>query len=482
MDTSKLTQKDIELVNAEKRLAELVKKAETLGKQTPPVPLSENEIAEAKELKLTISKLEQAKYYEGEFDPDFTQLFLEESFLGGISIGVSKRADFSVPTAYVGVRRNGNNHDVVLGFNPSFMRKLNKLQRLGVIRHELYHLVFQHIFIRSIGDTRLSKLWNWATDLAINSIIGKDSLPTLCLIPGHRNIDPATGKPIEGIYADFIANAPPMKASDWYFSELLKLMQENDHGEGDLTIGVNGDIGTMDDHSGWDDIPEEVKEEIRERVREMVGNGAMRADQSNSWGNTPQEIQEWIRKMLSREIDWRNIVKSFFGRVRSQERNSTLKRINKKMPYIHPGVKRKFKSTFACFIDQSGSMSDKDIAMLFGEIEGLAKETEIDVYHFDTEIDVSSHTVWKKGKPFPKPHRTRCGGTDFNAVANFCNDSKNPSWSGVVILTDGYAPVMGQIKGAKVLWVITEGGSMDIVRPGDLACKMRADQGKFKSY
>ncbi len=474
--------KDITQAQAEKRLQEIVKKAEALGKQVPPVKLPKEDVDEAKALKIVISRLEQAKYYEGEFQPDFTQLFLDESFLGGISIGVSKRADFSVPTAYVGVRRNGNAYDVVLGFNPSFMRKLNKLQRAGVIRHELYHLVFQHIFTRAIGDQRLATLWNWATDLAINSIIGKDNLPTLCLIPGHRNIDPATGKPVEGIYADYIANAPKMKASDHYFAELLKLMQENNHDECDLTIGLNGDVGTMDDHSGWEDIPEEVKEEIRERVRELVGEGAMRADQNNSWGNTPQEIQEWIRKMLSREIDWRNIVKSFFGRVRSKERSSTMKRINKKLPYINPGVKRKYKSTFACFIDQSGSMSDKDIAMLFGEIEGLAKETEIDVFHFDTQVDENSHTVWKKGKPFPKPHRTRCGGTDFDAVANFCNDPKNPNWSGVVILTDGYAPVMGQIKGAKVLWVITETGTLDIVRPGDLACKMKKDNGNFRSY
>jgi hypothetical protein len=41
---------------------------------------------------------------------------------------------------------------------------------------------------------------------------------------------------------------------------------------------------------------------------------------------------------------------------------------------------------------------------------------------------------------------------------------------------------MGQIKGAKVLWVITETGTLDIVRPGDLACKMKKDNGNFRSY
>lgn len=464
-------------MDREEALKEAQEKLEKILSQDKLSPVDEKEV---KKLKEVILRIEKSKYYEGEFEPDFAQLYMMEPFLGGISVSVSKRADFSVPTAYVGIRKVDNSHDVVMGFNPSFFRSLSKKQRQGVIRHELYHLVFQHIFARSIGDPALAKLWNWATDLAINSIIGLDNLPDMCLVPGHRNMDPQTGKPVEGIYADYIANAKPMQASDHYFHHLLELMKENNHDEQDLTIGTGG--GGFDDHSQWDDIPSEVQEEIRERVRGMIEEGVMRADQNNSWGNTPQEIQDYIRKMLSREIDWRSIVKSFFGRVRSQERSSTMKRINKKMPYVHPGVKRKFKSTFACFIDQSGSMSDKDIAMLFGELEGLAKETEIDVFHFDTEVDVNSKTVWKKGKPFPKPHRTRCGGTDFDCVANYCNNPKNPSWSGVVILTDGYAPTMGAIKGSKVMWVVTETGTMEHIRPGDLAVQMKKDQGKFKTY
>lgn len=471
---------EFDFAQKRKKYEKLLKEAEKVVEEGKSI--TSEQMKELRALKTEIQRISQSLHRENEFDYDFTYLYLREPFLGTVSVGVSKRPDYSVPTAYVGIRNTTNGHDIVMGYNPDFMSSLTAIQRQGVIRHEMYHLVFQHIFGRSMGDQKLAKLWNWATDLAINSIIGLDNLPSMCLIPGHRNIDPATGKPVEGVYADYIANAPLMQSSDYYFSELLKLMQENGHDASDIKIGVNGGVGEMDDHSGWADVPEEIKEEIRERVRDMIAKGAMRADQSNSWGNTPQEIQEWVRKMLSREIDWRSVVKSFFGRVRSKERSSTMKRINKKMPYIHPGVKRKRKSTFACFIDQSGSMSDKDIAQLFGELEGLAKETEIDVYHFDTSIDEDSHTVWRKGKAFPKPHRTRCGGTDFQAVADFCNSSKTQKWSGVVILTDGFAPVMGQIVNSKVLWVVTETGDTGIARPGDLVCQMKKDAGSFKRY
>jgi len=413
-------------------------------------------------------------------NPAFLHLFRNEPFLGSVSMGITKIGDSKQPTAYIGVRPNGQSHEIIMGFNPKFMGELDQTKQQGVVKHELMHMIFQHIFTRSVGEKSYQVLWNWATDLAINSIIGKDNLPEMCLIPGHLPIDPKTGKPVEGPYAQFILNAPHNQTSDFYFEGLRKIQEEQ--GDSDSEIAIGSGIGTMDDHGGWGDLPEDVQEEIKDKVREMVGKAAEQATKENSWGSVPQEMQDTIRKMLSREVDWRSIVKNFIGRTRTLQRTSTIRRVNKKMPYIQPGVKRPMIANFACFIDQSGSMADSDIAQLFGELESFAHETTLDVYHFDTQIDEKSHTVWKKGSPCPKPHRTRCGGTDFQAVADFCNKRENRGkWSGVVILTDGYAPVMGAINNARTLWVITETGTTGIVRQGDLAVQMKKAK-KFTSY
>jgi predicted metal-dependent peptidase len=249
-------------------------------------------------------------------------------------------------------------------------------------------------------------------------------------------------------------------------------MEKNGEGEGDL--------GTLDDHGGWGDLPEGVKDQIKDKVRGIISNAVNRADSRNSWGTVPASMQAEIRKALQHEVDWRSILRLFFGTARSMQRISTIKKMSKKMPGVLPGVKRGTIARFAAFIDQSGSMSDEDVALAFAEVEGASKETEIDVYNFDTEIDEPSHKVWKRGKKFPWG-RTRCGGTDFNAVANFVNTQRNRSrWSGVIILTDGYAPVMGQVSGAKVLWVITPGGTVNVTRPGDLIVQLRKDSKNFK--
>lgn len=413
-----------------------------------------------------------------EFDQDFLQLYMYDPFLGAVSLDVTKFADPKCPTAYVGIRKNGARFDVVMGYSPKFFRGLSSEERKGVIRHELYHLIFQHIFSRSCADPSDMKLWNWGTDLAINSLIGAENLPRMCLIPGQNPIDPKTGKPIEGPYAAYIKSAPKLQSSDHYYDELKKIRDENGENTPDYAT-----LGSMDDHDGWGEIDPETIEELRDKVKGMIKNGTTRADQNNTWGTVPQHIQEYIRKMLSNEVDWKSIIRNFIGRTRTVERNSTIKRINKKMPYIQPGVKRPMRANFACFMDQSGSMSDEDIALLFGELGNLANLTQLDVFHFDTEIDEKSHHIWKRGDNTPRCLRTRCGGTDFQAVANFANDSKNRHrWSGIIILTDGYAPQMGQVNGARVLWVVTPGGTMEHVRQGDLACQMKKSNGKFKTY
>lgn len=413
-----------------------------------------------------------------EFDHDFLALYMWDPFLGAVSMDVTKTADPKCPTAYIGIRKNGARYDVVMGYSPKFFRGLSSNERQGVLKHELYHMIFQHIFSRAVAEGSDQKLWNWATDLAINSLIGAENLPRMCLIPGQNPIDPKTGKPIEGPYAAYIKSAPKQMASDHYYDELRKIRDENGEDTSDFAA-----LGSMDNHDEWADIDPEVMEELRDKVKGMIANGAQRADRDNSWGTVSHTIQEYIRKMLSNEVDWRSIIRNFIGRSRTLERYSTIKRINKKFPYMQPGVKRPMRANFACFMDQSGSMSDDDIALLFSELGNLANLTTLDVFHFDTEIDEKSHHVWKRGDNTPRRLRTRCGGTDFQAVADFCNRPENRSkWSGVIILTDGYAPKMGAINGARTLWVVTPTGTLEHVRPGDLCCQMKKDSGQFKRY
>jgi predicted metal-dependent peptidase len=433
------------------------------------IQITDKMMAEAEKLKKRIEDALMSNVRE--FEHDFLSVFMHEPFLGGVSLGITKRPDGTIETAAVGI--DPHSEELMMIYSPEFFRKLTEVERRGVIRHELYHVIFNHLIERMPTDKSLAIAWNVATDMAINSIIGADKLPDLAIIPGKPIKPRKDMSDLDKKFGEFVKNAPLLQASEFYFEQIKQLIEEDKQNGGNGEISVGGGI---DEHDMWGRLPPHIRDMVKEKIRGMVEKAARQADQKNQWGTVPAEIQERIRKMLSKEIDWRSVVRNFFGRCRSQERVSTLKRINKKVPYVYPGTKRNMVANFACFIDQSGSVSDEDICLFFGELESFSEQTELDVYHFDTEVDEKSHTKWKKGKKI-SPRRTRCGGTDFDCVRKYCNDRKRRGhWSGIVILTDGYAPKMGQIIGAKVLWVITPSGDISAARPGDYVIQMKRDK------
>lgn len=407
-----------------------------------------------------------------EFEPDFLALYMREPFLGAISMAVTKEIDRNVPTAYVTFR--GSTNELIMGYNPDFFRKLTPNERMGVIKHELYHIIFGHLY----EMPKDKFLWNVATDLAINSIIGKDNLPSSALVPGHRPIDATTKTPVQGDLADFIEQATPLQSAQYYFNELQKLELEKNEADG---------FNTLDNHDRWEQsesqtspTSSELARKLKDKIERIVGKAAKQAQKANSWGTVPNAIRDVIlANISSKEIDWRAILRYFVGCARSSERQSTIKRLNKKQPYIYPGFKRTRVANFACFIDQSGSMFNSDIKQLFSEIEQLAHIVPaIDVFNFDTEVDQANKVTWKKGAPKIR-RRTRAGGTNFQSIVDFCNSNQNiGKWSGVIILTDGHAdPPKNKIKNARTLWVVTSNGTDRFIRStGDLIINLKKEK------
>lgn len=416
-----------------------------------------------------------------EFETDFLTLYTQEPFLGGVSILMTKTPNPEISTACVWI--HPETFDMHMEYNPYFFRSMTSQQRIGILTHEIYHLVLNHVIQRRVSNPEDHSLWNVATDMAINSMIvtshaalkPEQILPDFVMLPG---------KDLPNVKFDelrkFIKNSPPLEASEYYFEGMKKILdeqKEKDKAEGKGAPSEGGGylvgLDSMDDHGQWGELPSGVQDQIRDKMEDTIRNAVNRANSSNKWGSVSAKMQALIEEMLRSTVNWRAILRSFFGRCRSVERTSTIKKVSRKLPFILPGVKRKQIAKFAFFIDQSGSMSDADVAGAFAEVEGASKESEIDVYNFDTEIDEDSHKVWKRGRKFAWG-RTRCGGTDFNAVAKFVNNPKNlGKWSGICILTDGYAPNLGMVKGARVLWVITPDGTDNATRPGDLIFRMQ---------
>lgn len=400
-------------------------------------------------------------------DTALVEVLHSEPFSSEISMRTPKVQNWNVDTAYVASDKEANIH---LGYNPDFMRSLPFAHKVGVIIHEILHIAFGHIAERAPANKRDAKIFNIAADLAINSIIGVSRLPDFCLMPGRA---PKTDDPQ---LAALIKGFPKLESTDYYFNRLKQYAESKSSGDdADYELQIGNENGeTLDSHGGFGDVPDEVKDILKNNAKEMLEAGVKNAQRSAKWGTIPSEIAATLEAMLKNELDWKAILRMFLGRTRSMDRYSTVKRINKRMPYAFPGVKRTTVANVLCAIDQSGSVGDDDVQRFLAEAFAASKEGQLDVINFDTEMDEKSLQSVKNGQNF-KWQRTRCGGTDFDAVRRYVNDPKRRGkYSAVLIMTDGYAPKMGAVVGTKVMWIITETGDMSAARPGDLVVKMGA--------
>lgn len=413
----------------------------------------------------------------------------KDPFYSNTFIQVRRRIDWRLPTAYVTI--DPTNGDFVFGYNPGFIFSMTDDEIMGVIKHELLHIIFQHITTRRPFSKDEASLSNIAQDMAINSIVGEKNLPDIVILPGKPfkrdkagkvSTQTAAQKHVSEKFEEFVVNSPKLQAYEYYFKRLRELrdqlqdeMDDSDmEGAGDVDVAASfGD--SFDDHGVWDDVSDAMKEKMQEKLRDILSDAIKKSDRNNQWGTVPMEIVKGIREFISREVDWKVVLRSFIGRSKSTESAASWARLNRRTPYLAPGKKKKTHADVVVTLDQSGSVGDDDLEMFFGELSSMSKETNFDLYFFDTEMDLENKITWKRGMKVT-PRRTRCGGTDFNAVADFVNDPKNNGkWNGVIILTDGYAPKMKAIYGnRKVLWVITESGTMEHVRDGDLVIKMKS--------
>jgi hypothetical protein len=147
-----------------------------------------------------------------DLESDIYRLLMEEPFFAALSRQLNKQAMPSVPTAGVRVSDEGR---FELVYNPEWLGKQIDAHRTGVLKHELYHLIFEHCTSRSPNGKKISKRWNWATDLAINCNL-KGELPDGCLMPEKFK------------YPDF-------QSSEWYYNKL----EEDGKGEDDSKCDGN---------------------------------------------------------------------------------------------------------------------------------------------------------------------------------------------------------------------------------------------------
>jgi predicted metal-dependent peptidase len=364
-----------------------------------------------------------------------TRLLRQEPFFAELSRKMDKQSSTALPTA--GVRVNPDTGYFEMLYNPEFFQGLTDNQRTGVLIHEFYHCVFQHITERRPDDLD-PKEWNICADLAINDIIGAVNLPEGCCIPG------------QGPFVDY----PHGKTGEWYAAFRKKARDENESdpnggdgeadGEGEGSGKPTGKEGTgegqpgnFDNHDDWggDKLDAATaaiaKERLKEHLKDAVKEGTQRG-----FGSVSGQVRKDIIDRMTPKVDWKKVLRYFIKTSTRAHKSSTIKRLNRRYPYIHAGKKVNRTASIAISIDQSGSVSDTMLATFFSELNKLSDLASFTVIPFDTVVAEDKVFVWKKGEK-KKWERVLYGGTCFEAPTDYVNKGK---YDGHIVLTDMCAP------------------------------------------
>ena len=440
-----------------------------------------------------------------ELDPHVLNLMWDEPFFSNILRSVTKIKTDQIPTAGVICQDN----DFKLWWNPKFVAALDGLEVKGLLKHEAYHLIFEHTTTRR-RDPHTT--WNYCTDWAINSLIDKRELPECGLYPGDTfepltdeqktKMGPKNVERHERMSA-FQASLPVGLSAEQYFglvnddADAGKDIEDSNKGMSlqDLVDAIkNGDIQFDEDgnptdaegnpipvspggsggegHDGWDKLSDEDREFLKGKMKKVLEDATQKADSTNGWGSVGAETRGAIRELISREVDWKKVLKSAVGNKKRAGRTSNVKCINPKYPGVHPGTQRNYTSSWSVYVDQSGSVGDNELALAFGELTSMAKRTSFEVFYFDTEVDTDNSFKWRKGGRVVAK-RTRCGGTCFKAPTKHANENKG-KFDGLIIITDGFAP-KPQPSRLRRVWVITPDGQIQDWMKGshDVIVKMK---------
>jgi predicted metal-dependent peptidase len=365
------------------------------------------------------------------------RLLQSEPFFAALSRRIEKKPSTAIPTAGVRVNEDGYFEMV---YNPDFFEPLTDKQRTGVLVHEFYHLVFEHVTGRlpdelagvmqrqpTPAEAQKFKLWNIAADLSINYHIGADNLPEKCCIPGGPMFE----------------DMPGDKPAEWYFDKLIQKMEEQEeNGDGDDSGGDGGDsdgsggqpsgtefdpdnAGQFDSHAEWgegqaNEQAQEALDIAKERLKEAMKDAAQESA-NKGWGSVGASCRREIMERITSKVDWRKVMRYFVKTSQRASKRSTPKRLNRRYAYIHPGRKVNRTANIAVSIDQSGSVSDSMLAAFYGELNKLSDIATFTVVPFDTRV----------------AERYMYGGTCFNAPTEYVNKG---NFDGHIVLTDMEAP------------------------------------------
>ena len=377
-----------------------------------------------------------------------------ENFYGYFLFQMEREIRFDISSA-TSVNFKGAKY--VMYFNPIIFLELNMKQMETTIKHEILHVISQHLIRAKELKGKYSTLaLNISMDVVVNQYL--DYLPPYSIT-------------LEYINNKYDMKLEPYKTFEYYLEKVqteLDLQDENDEGEEvDSNENVIVDFDPERTHDMWEES-DEVDEKTLNEFTEKFADSAQK-------GKNPNYIDAMIKSLKNRngELPWNLFLKKLMGTIEANKKKTVTRR-NRRQPSRLDlrGELRGHKAEIAVAIDISGSISDEEFKQAIKEVLAIVKShnQEITIIECDKEI----RRAYKVKSPRDVQERIATGGgTKFSPVFEYANNKKINL---LIYFTDGKGEEKLEVipRGYKTLWVISgRGDKLSLREPFGVVKKLK---------
>lgn len=291
----------------------------------------------------------------------------DSAFFTSVVFSLKHEFDNSIPTACT----NG----YWIKYSPEFFMKQSLPKRVGLMLHEVLHVVFMHM--GRLKDKDMTK-WNYATDFVINLILVERGFE----LPAGGLLDRQyKGLSAEEVY-EMLPDTPPEEEATHF------VMPEGEEGSGesspDTTQGSTAPMGAAG--SGDQEAEEALERHIQDILVRAQTQSQLSGDKP---GTIPGEIEFYLDRLLRPKLPTGVLLKRFISGVAKND--YTWRRPNKRHFPNHylPSLYNEALDHVAIAVDASGSVTDAEFLRFVSEAAGVfrtVKPKKISLITFDSMI------------------------------------------------------------------------------------------------
>ncbi|BAP84726.1 hypothetical protein LOOC260_101480 [Paucilactobacillus hokkaidonensis JCM 18461] len=329
---------------------------------------------------------------------------------------------------------------------------------IALLKHEVLHVVWQHP-LRYQGSINQNNV-ALATDVSVNQYLAEVPRGTVTL----KDLEKLLDKKL------------PQNADSGTYLQIIQSNKINSHDDGkkgdnkldtdqrfkkEKQISGSGAGVSLDVHDGWSNNTEQHDSLTQQTAQ-------LKQILSQAWQSTPDRDRGLLPGKLKQQLEqvdqttvfnWKQLIKRSIGNL-PQGKRPSYSRFNRRQPLRMdlPGQVTNLVTKIDVFVDNSGSMGDKEISFLLNQIKGIveATETQTTVFTFDAKVH-SDESYELQSQNQIQFKRIGGGGTSFQSIFTYLKANQRTNNDTLaIILTDGWGEEsINNYHFTNVIWVLT---------------------------